>query len=154
MDILLHTSLGDTLVRITPAQPGVQNQITTRGAVISAVIDPDAWILHQDGPMGENIGVPSFGGDELRILPPRIAVGVAEVAFSVPAGPLRERFELAVHDAQGRKVASLWKGAAGAGTQTVRWSGETNSGPAGGRVYFLRWASSSRATATRLVLLR
>ena len=64
-------------MRITPAQPGVQNQITTLGAVISAVIDPEGWILHQDDPQGGSIGVPGIARDVLRILPPRIGQGVA-----------------------------------------------------------------------------
>lgn len=154
VDVLLHTTAGDTLVQITPAQSAVQSQITTRGSVLSAVIDPDGWVLHRNGPSGGSIGVPGLAGDGLRILPPRIGPGVAEVAFSLPSGLPAEKFELAVHDVQGRRVATLWKGAAGAGTQTVRWDGETNVGRAHGGIYFLRLASPSRAATARLILLR
>ncbi len=74
----------------------------------------------------------------------------ASVTFAAPAGEL----DLAVWDLAGRRVATLYRGAAGP-PRHVRWDARDRDGrplPAG--VYYLRLADGRHAAIRRLVLLR
>jgi hypothetical protein len=62
---------------------------------------------------------------------------------------------LAVHDAQGRRVAELWSGIQSPGRHSAVWNGRDASGrPAQAGVYFVRFEALGRVFSNRVVLLK
>ena len=78
------------------------------------------------------------------------------VRFALGAGTTSARARLAVYDAQGRRVRSLFHGSLGAGQWlAVSWDGTGDSGTLlGAGVYFLGLEAAGRSTSARVVWLR
>ncbi len=78
------------------------------------------------------------------------------VQFTVPTAQAGHQIDLAVYDAAGRRIRSLFHGSGGVGVHTVHWDGRTGFGAsAASGVYFLRLRVADGPTKTqRLVVLR
>jgi len=85
---------------------------------------------------------------------PNPAFGRSTIAFSNPsAEPVAA--EVMVHDLAGRRVATLWRGPAPAGTSRVEWNGAREDGaPAPAGLYLVTAHIGGRTLRTRLTLLR
>jgi beta-lactamase superfamily II metal-dependent hydrolase len=117
------------------------------------------------------LGVRGCSGPEARLGPivvgPPIAAsgGAGAVAFSAgpnPAAtfatltfalPSPTQARLDVYDVSGRRVATPFDGAVGAGTQSVRWDLAGPSGRVSPGVYFVRLVTGGRTWMTRLLVL-
>jgi choice-of-anchor B domain-containing protein len=118
------------------------------GSIVEAGIDD---VITYDAAV-PNVSVPPAGAPRaLRLGPPRPnpARGAVSVALELPrAGEVR----VVVLDAFGRRVRTLHRGAAPAGTLPLTWDGADERGrplPAG--LYFVRATSAGESAAARLV---
>jgi FlgD Ig-like domain len=69
--------------------------------------------------------------------------------------PAREFVSATIHDAAGRRVATLIARVMDAGDQTLEWDGrDVSAQPSSSGVYFLRLRAGSLRANTKLVLLR
>ncbi len=92
------------------------------------------------------------GGTRLHPNQPNPFAGATTLHFAAPAGT---RATLGVFDAAGRRVATLFDGAAAGATQSVRWDGRDAAGrPAASGVYLARLESAGASLTRRLLLLR
>jgi len=73
-----------------------------------------------------------------------------EIEFSLP---IVEKVELVVRDITGRRVTTLYSGAASPGVHTVKWSGLDDDGHAVGSGIYLYQLKTSTGIATRKMLL-
>ena len=73
----------------------------------------------------------------------------------MPASSEGAALSLTVYDAQGRRVRSLWNGAARTGPQSVAWDGSDDNGArVGSGVYFYRLAVAGEQLIRKMVLSR
>ena len=118
--------------------------LTSTGADDAFLARLNAWPLTSASPRGLDAG-------SLRAFPNPFNPSTTLEA-SVPDGG---RATLAVHDAGGRRVATVFDGVLPAGTTALRWSGVTDAGsraPSG--VYFARLEFPGGTMTRKLVLLK
>ena len=83
---------------------------------------------------------------------PNPSRGALRAEFTLPA---EGDAEVAVFDAQGRRVATLASGCQPAGTHALAWNGAGDDGaPAAAGLYFVRLRAGGTRATRRVVLLR
>jgi photosystem II stability/assembly factor-like uncharacterized protein len=94
----------------------------------------------------------AIDGPQLAAPAPNPARGPVTLAFALPAaGSAR----LTVHDVAGRRIATLWDGAAPAGGTRARWDGRDESGaPVAAGAYFVRLESAGEIRTEKIVRVR
>jgi hypothetical protein len=119
------------------------------------VLAGGAWVLAtEDSTAGEvaMVGVDdALSVVQFALLPilPNPSRGVAYVGWDVPrASPV----QIAVHDVQGRQVATLADGTYAPGRYQVRWSPLTAGGGRAAGIYFVRLRSADGVLVRRLVM--
>ena len=110
--------------------------------------DPTLQIAVLVGPHGRVLGVDlSFlSWDGLRhLILPAVNLSLSHVAWT----------DLAVFDAAGRRVRTIYAGTLPAGATRLAWDGRTDAGhPAASGVYFLRMTAAGKVRSQRLVMVR
>jgi catechol 2,3-dioxygenase-like lactoylglutathione lyase family enzyme len=97
------------------------------------------------------LGIPSGSGPFLSITPNPARAGDGRIAFRVPA---QGEVDLAIFDAEGRRIRSLLAGAAASAGHVV-WDGLDDAGrPATAGIYFVRLESGATRETGRLTLIR
>jgi hypothetical protein len=86
----------------------------------------------------------------LRVSPNPFLTSAA-IEFSA-ATPLEG--EITIHDVQGRRIATLWRGAVDASGVRATWDGRGDSGPAAPGVYIVRARAGDRVLHRRIVRVR
>jgi C1A family cysteine protease len=103
---------------------------------------------------GEDISSADYEPEGLRFLTnsPNPFTGSTTIAFEV-SRPSRVRIDILTVD--GRKVRTLWDGAASAGRHGVEWNGEDSRGDrVAGGIYFFRLSSDQGDATGKMILLR
>ena len=87
----------------------------------------------------------------LRPVRPNPVAGEAAVAFDLPS---RSEIDLAVYDVAGRRVATLFRGAADAGSHSVRWLARDEDGRAVATgIYFIRLEADDAVRTQKVMLM-
>jgi hypothetical protein len=105
--------------------------------------------------LGAAVDAPAIAAEphamELHASPNPFA-GTTRLEMVIPAGATDA--DLAVYSVDGRRVATLMSGAAGAGARTVTWDGRDDAGRrSGAGVYFARLRAGEETVTRRIVLL-
>ena len=98
-------------------------------------------------------GAPAaMNGPQLSAPAPNPARGAVALAFTLPAaGSAR----LTVHDVAGRRIATVWDGAAPEGRTHARWDGRDESGrPVAAGAYFARLESGGEVRTEKIVRIK
>ncbi len=160
LDLHVPTASGSVVERTVWNDQSVQEySFVVPGEPTDLVVDPDDWVLDEQivtERVGTSVAAPAVPASS-RLLPP-------EPNPFNPRTRLRYdlarsgRVDLTVHDARGRRVATLVAGELrSAGTHTVVWAGDDDAGrPVSTGVYFARMQVDGRirGESVRLVLVR
>ena len=98
--------------------------------------------------------MPLSAGIQLAVSAPRPNPFAGETRFSVALTQNVEQLDVAVYELNGRKVATLWKGLAMAGTRDLVWRRTRDDGtivPSG--VYFIRATSGGESRGAKVLVL-
>ncbi|HMB68852.1 MAG TPA: FlgD immunoglobulin-like domain containing protein, partial [bacterium] len=98
-------------------------------------------------------GAPAaVSGPQLAAPAPNPARGAVALAFTLPAAG---NAKLTVHDVAGRRIATVWDGAAPAGRTQARWDGRDESGaPVAAGAYFARLEAGGEVRTEKIVRVR
>jgi aminopeptidase N len=156
IDIDVVTDLGTESFVVWDSLATQEFVLDVAGTPTGLVFDPGNWVLewHTELPTAtpgtilSGLGVPRITCSPLPFHD-RLAI-----AFAVPES-WREAIDVGVYDLGGRRVRTLYQGAASEGRSETFWNGLTSGGaPAGPGVYFVRLRSGDRGVATRVVRVR
>jgi hypothetical protein len=156
IDIDVVTDFGTETFVVWDSLATQEFVLDVAGTPTGLVFDPGNWVLewHTEMPTAtpgtvlSGLGVPRITCSPLPFHD-RLAI-----AFAVPES-WREAIDVGVYDLGGRRVRTLYQGAASEGRSETFWNGLTSGGaPAGPGVYFVRLRSGDRGVATRVVRVR
>ncbi len=139
-DRMLPASQNDYVDRSVEAGTRYDYQLVAHGADGWTAVSPRV-----------SVAVPSIGL-ALRQNVPNPFSTETTVSFTLPE---RGEVELAVYDVAGRRVATIFSGARGAGGHDVRWNGLDDNGQrVGAGVYFVRIQAGKQTLTRKMVVIR
>jgi len=126
IDLLLHTTAGDTLVKIMNDELDQTFRIRTGAQVLDLTLDPDGWLLFDAEITASTAIVAAPTGLSLMPPLPNPFAGRGLIRWRAPSQVVADR--LRIYDARGRLVRTFpWRSTAG-GTRSLLWDGTDDAG--------------------------